>query len=291
MSRFVLQTWNCFGTAQSLRAYLAQQPPDPHRFDLPEIRAAIEDADVVCMQELFLGTAESFFDGLGHDHKLRDVNTPTWWPFTIGGSGLGIASRYPIIEKTQRAFSRPHTGSERFARKGLLHARVQVAHEAEILVDVLTTHFQSGYDDQARAVRARQITELRLAVDEVGSADRAFLVCGDMNICGLGPSRSEGEYQRLAGVLSEFIDVGAEADLPTFHPDPTINPLCYRFERGSPVQRLDYVFFRPARAASVDVEECSVTFQKPFDTNGHGPTFASDHFGLKVHLRVGDPPR
>lgn len=283
MADLVIQTWNCFGTAQNLRAVMAWRGViDPHRLEHPEVRKGLREPDILCVQELFLGDAEAFFDGLDHPHKTRDANSSTLWPFTIGGSGLGVASRLPFSARTLRPFSRPHVGSERFARKGVLHVRVDMGEGVEI--DVITTHMQSGYDDKARGVRARQLEELRGAVDELGSPDRAFVVCGDLNICGLSARRSD-EYAAVGKVLSDFTDLGATEDVATFVPDPEVNTLAHRFEATSPKQRLDYVLFRPALEKGPLPVSCEVALAERLE--GHGPTtFASDHFAVRVRLEV-----
>jgi endonuclease/exonuclease/phosphatase family metal-dependent hydrolase len=293
MSRLVLQTWNCFGAAQNAFAVLRRKgPPDAHRFGHPQLRRVLEEADIVCFQEVFLSDVEHFFDGLVHGHKHRDHNLSTWWPLTFGGSGLGIASRFPILERVLRPFRRPHAGAERFARKGMLHARVQVAGETgapPFEVDVVTTHLQAGYSAGARSIRERQLREIRMLVDEVGSADRSFVVCGDLNIDGLRPAREAGEYVALTRTLSDFRDVGADDDHATFHPHPEINALAHRFEAGSPQQRIDYVLFRPPRTNGVAIEACELVLHTPLDAGGPAPTFASDHFGLRVVLRAYAP--
>jgi endonuclease/exonuclease/phosphatase family metal-dependent hydrolase len=293
MSKLVLQTWNCFGAAQNAFAVLRRKgPPDAHRFGHPHLRRVLEEADVVCFQEVFLSDVEHFFDGLVHGHKHRDHNLSTWWPLTFGGSGLGIASRFPILERVLRPFRRPHLGAERFARKGMLHARVQVAGQAPASpfeVDVVTTHLQAGYSTQARLIRERQLREIRELVDEVGSRDRSFVVCGDLNIDGLLPAREAGEYVALTRTLSDFRDVGADDDHATFHPHPEINALAHRFDAGSPQQRIDYVLFRPPRQNGVAVEMCELVLHRPLDVGGRGATFASDHFGLRVVLRADGP--
>jgi endonuclease/exonuclease/phosphatase family metal-dependent hydrolase len=289
MRRFTLKTWNCFGAAQTAAAFLfSKEPPDPHRFRVPELKRIVEGVDVVCMQELFVPSAESFFDALNHDHKLRDHNTSTWWPLTFGGSGLGIASRFPIVEQAIIPFSRPHVSSERFARKGVLHARLRVPGELPVEVDIITTHMQSGYDAKARAVRARQLGELGALAERVASSDRPVVVCGDMNIDGLSDARRDSEYRGLVDALPGFVDVGAEADQATFHPHPDVNPLAHRFEANGIRQRIDYVFFRGPDSAAMRVLGSTLRLQTALETSTAGVTFASDHFALEVTFEVGD---
>jgi endonuclease/exonuclease/phosphatase family metal-dependent hydrolase len=154
----------------------------------------------------------------------------------------------------------------------------------------VTTHLQSGYGPSAASVRARQLIELRELVDAAGSPERPFVICGDLNICGLSESRVAGEYQRIRDRLHDFEDLGGDDDLPTFHPDPEVNALAHRFEADSPRQRLDYVLFRPDRNASISAERCELVLTAILE--GHGPpTWASDHFALRAVFRGTSAPR
>ncbi len=288
MASFLLKTWNCFGTAQSALAFLRWRGvPDSHRFELPEVKQAVLEADIVCLQELFMSEAEAFFDRLDHGHKARVDNRSTLFPLTFGGSGLGIASRFPIVSQTVRSFSRPQVGTERFARKGVLHARLDVG---DTHLDVVTTHLQSGYTPKARQVRARQLREIANVVEELGSADRPFIVCGDLNIDGLSDALAAdelaGEYQALRAALPAFEDLGAEGDAATFHPHPEINELAHRFEAHGPRQRIDYVLFRPSKAHELRAEGCEIALHEPFFPEGRPRTFASDHFALRARFSL-----
>jgi endonuclease/exonuclease/phosphatase family metal-dependent hydrolase len=281
VTSFLLKTWNCFGAAQNAQSFLRWRGvPDAHRLLHPHLVSTVKTADVVCVQELFLHDAVSFFDGLDHEHKARDHNANTYWPLTFGGSGLGVASRMPLVSQRVHVFGGPKRGSERFARKGMLHARLRVA---GVELDVVTTHLQSGYDARSRAVRAHQLAELRALVDTVGSDERTFVICGDLNIDGLAPVRG-GEYAAIRAALPGFDDLGAERDLPTFHPDAAINALAHRYEAGSPAQRIDYVLFRPSRRRDVEPDDCELFLHEPLPCEPL--TFASDHFGLRVRLHV-----
>ena len=284
MRSFALKTWNCFGAAQSATAFLRWRGiPDAHRLAHPEVLAAVCAADVLCMQEVFLSEAEAFFEALDHAHKARDHNRSTWWPLTVAGSGLAIASRFPLVASAIRPFRCAQVGAERFARKGALFARVCVVDDPPLYIDVITTHFQAGYDRGARLVRAAQLRELRAFVDEVADPSRTFVICGDHNLDGLAPVRG-GEYAELRAALPEFDDLGAAEDHPTFHPHPDFNELAHRFERKSPPQRIDYVLLRPATGA-VRAEPCEVALRSRLTcASGLPTTYASDHFALRVRL-------
>jgi len=279
---FTLQTWNCFGAAQGPISFLTWRGvPDSHRFDHPEVRAHVREVDVLCVQEVYLGDAEDFFDRLEHPHKTRDTNANTWSPFTVAGSGLGVAARFPIVARDLRPFGRPQILSERFARKGVLLVRLETSVGP---IDLLTTHMQSGYSPKAQEIRAHQLAKLRQAVDDFGSPERPFIVTGDLNICGLAAKRS-GEYVGLQRTLADFSDLGADADHTTFHPDPVINALAHRFEPRSPAQRVDYVFFRPGTKSPIVAASTERVLERQLI--GHGrETFASDHFGLRTRFQA-----
>lgn len=278
-------SWNCFGAAQNPLAFFRWKgAPNAQRFRHPWLKSALSNEDIVCFQELFLGDAEELFEGLPLAHKVRDHNRTAWWPLTIGGSGLGLASRHPIVETSVRAFSRPHVSSERFARKGMLHARVQVGGTE---LDVITTHMQSGVGEGPRRVRRRHLEEIRARVDDLSGQGRAVVLCGDFNIDGRSSVRS-GEYADLAKTLSDFDDLDAGQDRTTYDPHPTVNPLAHRYDAGAPEQRIDYVFFRGAKEGpKVEVVQLDRIFDAALEAHGgFGETLPSDHFGLRVKLRV-----
>lgn len=280
-----IKTWNCFGTGQDVLSYLRWRGvPDGHRLAHPAVLEAVRGADVLCLQEVFLGEAEGLFDALDHAHKLRDENRAIYWPPTLCGSGLAIASRVPIVERTFRAFRPCAVGADRFARKGMLHARLRLPAAEPVEIDLVTTHLQAGCRAGARIARARQLAEIRELVDRVGSHERAFLICGDLNIDGLSSCR-DGEYESLVATFPDFVDLGADSDHVTFHPQAEFNALAHRYSAGSPPQRIDYVLFRRARDGRVLPGPCELAFERPL--TGHGaPTHPSDHFALRLDLRI-----
>ncbi len=279
MRRFALKTWNCFGAAQNLVAFFRRRgAPDAHRFALEEVKGAIESVDVACLQEVFLSDAELFFEALGHGHKTRDHNRSTFWPLTFGGSGLAIASRFRIVQQDVRGFSRPHRGAERFARKGMLHARLAIEEGLEL--DVITTHMQSGYTAGAGDVRVRQLREMGAWVAQLGSRDRGFVICGDFNVDGLSGVRAGREYEAIRDALPEFEDLGSVEDAPTFDPRSTGNDLARRHEASSPHQRIDYVLYRAPRGERLRAVRTTLALDAPFHSPERGRTFASDHYAL-----------
>jgi endonuclease/exonuclease/phosphatase family metal-dependent hydrolase len=277
---FTLVTWNTFGAAQGpLALFRGRGAAASHRFEHPELLPALEGLDVVCMQELWLAEAvETFTRVPGLHHRIVAKNHATLWPLTIGGSGLGIASRHPIVTSEMRDFSRPHVGAERFARKGMAHARIRIGSRE---IDVVTTHMQAGYDDGAKRVRRRHLAELRAFADEHGSPDRPLVVCGDLNIDGLGHVRAH-EYTSILETFADYTDIFEDHDLPTFH--TVENTLARRYEPNSPAQRIDYVLVRSS-GSSLVVRHKDLLFRAPLAERDDLETVhASDHYGLRVKL-------
>jgi endonuclease/exonuclease/phosphatase family metal-dependent hydrolase len=281
-----VQTWNCFGTAMNVRSMLRWRgTPDAHRFVHPAVRAALRQADLLCMQEVWLSDAVELFDGLDHDHKLRDGIEGNWRTLTVSGSGLGVASRFPVTRRAIRPFETRGIGIDRFARKGMVHARVRFDDTAERALDVITTHLQSGMGRRPRRVRERQLQEVRKAVDELGGADRGVLLCGDLNIDGMRGVR-RGEYATLTSLFPDFEDLGASADAPTMCPHPLHNTLAHRYWSKEPMQRLDYLLLRAPAGGWLVADGCRRLLDQPLPPDGGSATFASDHFGLRAKLRL-----
>lgn len=282
MRQLVLTTWNMFGVAHDLRSFLRWRGiADSSRLTHPSIAAELAEVDIVCMQEVFLGDAEEFFDRLPHPHKHRDSNETRMWPFTVGGSGLALASKHPILDRGLHPFSRPQLSSERFARKGILFARIDVG---DAHVDVITTHMQAGYTVAARRVRERQLREMRDLVDRWSHPENPLIVSGDFNICGLKSDEVSGEYQSLRAHFADFLDVGISENRPTFHPHPEVNSLAHRFEQTAAPQRIDYFLVRvPPTKSGVRVRDSGIRFDQRLEVSGSS-TFASDHFGLRVSI-------
>ncbi len=299
LRELTIATWNCFGMAQgAIDAITASRAPHRDRLDDEDVRLELERAHLVCIQEVLSTDAERFFDRLGQ-MRVRDHNRMRLSPVSFRGSGLGIAGCHALDSTEPKMFASPRSGWDRLARKGTLHARVALD---GITIDVLNVHLQAGDDPTAVAIRRIQLTELSKRVAELGHDDRPFIVCGDLNICGLGQS---GDcYAKLREALPGFDDLGIVDDRPTYDPHPERNPLAYLVEPGATEKRLDYIFLRAPRSKCVDVRVRNVGRildrpLRPRQTAGSSRAgersiltpFASDHFGVVATLefaRLGD---
>ncbi len=275
-------TWNCFGMAQGpFDALVGGRAPYAARFLDEDVKRALEGQQIVCLQEILSADAQAFFEGLCRV-RVHDPNRLQLWPLTLRGSGLGVAAHHPIAATAVRAFATPSSGWDRFARKGVLHARIEVS---GVEIDVLNAHLQSGYDAASMRIRAAQLAEVARSVREIRRAERPFIVCGDFNVDGLGGASAD--YALLRETLEGFDDLGAHDDLPTFDPHPERNSLAHEVEPSSPTQRLDYIFVRGLRPRSVArILDRPLRGHRPSRTGGVTSAFASDHFALVASLEL-----
>jgi endonuclease/exonuclease/phosphatase family metal-dependent hydrolase len=281
---FRLSTWNCFGMGQGLSAVTAVRAPWGARLRDASVLSECSEADILCVQELLSREAQQFFDGVGA-HRLvsrfRDDNRVRFGGgVTMRGCGLGIGARSALRATRIRTFPGAGVGWDRLARKGALYAQLAVARG--VTIDVINVHLQAGRGVGAVAVRARQLSDLQAFVRSVSAPDRPCIICGDFNIDGLSRHRDGAPYQALLGAMAGFTDLGAEGDLPTIEPLPHGNELAHALDPSGASQRLDYVFWRPARGA-VDWRCTGLSrfFDRPLATGRNGKAaWASDHYGL-----------
>lgn len=282
---------------QGFDAVMHVRAPASSRFIDTHVITECASSDVLCIQELLSRDAQRFFDRLSLDHHVdrrRDDNRVHLGSMTMRGSGLGISTRSPLVKTAMHSFPGPSVGWDRLARKGALHAQFAVGGTH---VDVITVHLQAGYDPLAVRVRSAQLESLRSFIDSVADLDRPLVVCGDFNVDGLAHVRHGGEYESLVKTLEGFEDLGASDDLPTLDPHPERNALAHAFEPGASPQRVDYIFWRPAKglgAADLRFSNIARFFDRPLERttlpSGHRG-WASDHYGLVATFEVATAQR
>lgn len=284
-------TWNCFGMGQGLDAVTHVRAPFGHRFLDADVHAVCSSPDVLCVQEILSREAQRFFDAVGGERfvsRFRDDNRIRFFDASARGSGLGVGARSPMKRTLLKNFSGRRLGWDRLARKGALYA--EIALDETRSLDLVTVHLQAGYEEDAAHVRASQLVELRRLIDEMGSPERPFVVCGDFNIDGLAASREAPEYRTLSAVLEGFVDLGADADLPTYHPHPEGNALAHAFEPDARDQRIDYIFLRPpAKRGAAACTAVERFLDRPLVTTTFGENkagWASDHYGLCATIEL-----
>lgn len=276
---------------QGLDAVMHLRAPFGHRLEDAHVLSVCSSPDVLCVQELLSREAQRFFDAVGGASfvsRFRDDNRVRILDGSVRGTGLGVGARSTLKRTLLRNFPGRRVGWDRLARKGALYA--ELALDETRSMDIVTVHLQAGYEEDTARVRAAQLVELRRFVDEMGSPHRPFVVCGDFNIDGLEASRGKAEYRNLATVLEGFVDLGADADLPTFHPHPEGNALAHAFEPDAHDQRIDYIFLRPpASSGSVACTAVERILDRPLADTTFGENkagWASDHYGLCATLEL-----
>lgn len=245
-------------------ALLAHQLSKAHHYDL------------IVLAEVFALHARRILKSELRRAGFEIVTCPIKNPLVVK-SGLLIASRRPVIDQNFTAF-RDASGSDRFAKKGMLRVSLEGAREP---LHLFATHLQAG--DHAGAIRAAQLRQARAFIDaelEVAAPGRSAIM-GDLNIIGERGGRATTEYRSLRETFREFLDL--HHLLRRGEPEPTWDPIENRSMIGpgyDEKERLDYVLvrgeaeeFAPERGASIGVE--------PFMLDGLA---LSDHYALTATL-------
>ena len=138
-------------------------------------------------------------------------------------------------------------------------------------VNVYVTHLH--HRPEGGAIRAEQIMGLRALIDDT-AGDVPSLVGGDFN--------TRADTPELAALRDRFVDAyaqahaGEDADTPVH---TTLNS-----HLGHPFVRIDHVF---VQRDAFGVEDARIILDQP-DATGAWP---SDHYGVRVRLKLSDPAR
>lgn len=284
-------TWNCFGLPQvtgvsDLPDILRGSPMWADRLSSAAIPVAFQSYDVVCIQENFVGETLDLvkrirrvgaFDYLWYDRPAFDFGA------TSIGSGLAILSRFNML-CVPTTYSTSGAGWDRYARKGFVSARVALP-GGEVL-RLVNTHLQSGSGVEADLARHWQLDELRQHVSSLGSGP--VLVCGDFNV-----TEGSDQYRDLAAEWSNY-NLHDLAPVPRlFTSDPSRNEMLKCNEPDADSERIDYVWASTPVAWDVRVPvPPRLVLDSPLPDVVDRPSkcapgtkpFASDHFGLGLHI-------
>src|SRR5262245_20964082 len=101
-ARFVVSTWNCFGMGQTaVDVIFGRRAPFGGRLRDGNVISECSSAHVLCVQELLSAEACAFFDRLkeaAFPAAVRDDNKAHLRSATVRGTGLGIGSRFALLE-------------------------------------------------------------------------------------------------------------------------------------------------------------------------------------------------
>jgi endonuclease/exonuclease/phosphatase family metal-dependent hydrolase len=183
----------------------------------------------------------------------------------LGGEGVAVMSRWPIVESARAALSR-----------GRVSAFVRVAHPRGGTIDLLSTHFTPGSGDAEQIVKLGQArTTIAFANSRV--ACNPTFVTGDMNARDSSPA------------LAAFFEAGFADSYRAIHGDaaePAGNTVLVQLREGafeqSPRSRVDFVLSQGAGSRTNTPVDSTVCF-KNHDAKGFYP---SDHFGVMTTFDV-----
>jgi endonuclease/exonuclease/phosphatase family metal-dependent hydrolase len=268
----------------------------PARMDHLARRINALDAHVVALQEVFSEKAVQALGGLSaFPYRAWGERPDGAGLGLVQGSGLLILSKFPILESATKRFTRA-TGTDRFARKGVLHARVELPGGQE--VDLFNTHLNAG-GAEVDPIRAHQAGEMADFITRRRGAGRPVVALGDFNFTPDCPAY--GAFSRTTGLWDahdRFLNALQSGRLPRhgFRPvalsreqwagfsfDPDRNPYCKRFSPSTPTCRIDQVWCGSAPRARVQVAQTQLVFDQAEPAGRH----LSDHFGVGVDLVLG----
>ncbi|MFY2559933.1 endonuclease/exonuclease/phosphatase family protein [Corallococcus terminator] len=209
-------------------------------------------------------------------------------------AGLMVLSRFPIINRAFMSYA-DYRDTDSLADKGV--AMVQVRRSATCVYNVFVTHMQASYAafDEYRKVRATQLEQVEKLVttnalqDFTTPSRAATIICGDMNIQGIGPARQEWLDVFQNGSKVPFFTTNMTDAWERFIA-PGTNGLTDRGVTNRDVEhgwesRLDYVLLMdPPFAASPPRERRRFAVQRMFLTH----VGLSDHIGVAAELNLHD---
>lgn len=197
------------------------------------------------------------------------------WPYgALTGEGVGILSRYPILE----------TGLQDLVEGGRVAVWARVEVESGYELDFFNTHLESDGNEQMTAdeIRTQQAGFMVEFMDAAGS-ERIQLLTGDMNTT----DDTEAYDVLVAGGLSDtYLAVHGDQTATTGNTSPII---LMEGAEQDPLRRIDYVFASdpPPEGAEATPTGSIVCFQN-HDEAGFYP---SDHLGVMTSFDLVIPAR
>jgi endonuclease/exonuclease/phosphatase family metal-dependent hydrolase len=206
-----------------------------------------QDADVICLQEVFRDDLATLADAMHTTQFLPMCLKPNrhglWSEW-----GLAIASRPEVLETSQFYYHRPDPGMVRFEESAKRQTVAQGALALRLAVDaaeltVIATHFTWTPDG---APDDTQTTDMDALLHQL-SRFAPHLLCGDFNI----PRKQNRLYQNLAARYTDHIPQHVASSIYV--------PLHYARHKPGVAEKLasfmvDYVFSTPGSCKITNVE-------------------------------------
>ena len=258
---------------------------------------AIDNYDVICFEELFgsFTSKRTKFIEKAKKHGFLyhySSHRPMYPVYPVDG-GVVILSRYPIIEKSTKIFTRG-CYSDGASSKGVIHALIQVNDKK---VHVFTTHTQADYygtDEENKKsikVRGKQLKQCCKFIKKTVRDNFPIILCGDFNVIG-----ESHLYNDLIELMRSyefqvddllFNDKGTHPVTHALNNDGHAADNVITYKENEIFQwniRLDYIFSLkladtlPIKVNSVNVNE--------FRSSGNLYPFISDHFGVEASISI-----
>ncbi|MFT5443604.1 MAG: endonuclease/exonuclease/phosphatase family metal-dependent hydrolase [Myxococcota bacterium] len=246
-------------------------------------RLATLPADVVAFQEVWTGAARDIL----LDHGTRAGFTHHWYlDDAIGGSGLLVLSRLPILESDFEHFAlsgypEQLDNGEFLSGKGFARLRLQGADGPFTLIN---THLHARYRKRATHQFApHRIGQIIQLASHVRNADEPLVLVGDLNF-----GEGSPEYQVLTGITG-MRDCAAELD-NRFATVLCKNPYRAMKRNPRPDKRIDYVFVLDGASKALRARTLERVFGHAAEDDGEAFAY-SNHAGLlaEVEAHAGAP--
>ncbi|MGE0824629.1 MAG: sphingomyelin phosphodiesterase [Candidatus Binatia bacterium] len=209
----------------------------------------------------------------------------------VANSGLVLLSRYPIVSVESQAF-RSRRGFDAWARKGVLHAVLQVEPEGTGReLDVFITHLQAAHHRHTRLAQVRELARF-IGRKRVPPSPNPVLVLGDFNIDGAVRhwQHTQSEYSllhtTLRNVAPQLVDVWSveQETTPGFtnaRRDRRIDYIFASQGRGLAIRRVRIQEFGTAAAVPPSYDSLPLGQTSPVSPY----TTLSDHAGVEAVFR------
>lgn len=251
--------------------------------------------DIALFQEMFSPSAKQAVEGSGYGAIApgpRRVRSPKDGPerkisgkakplkgelgLRVLGSGLSIASRYPIVARDREAFGRRAcAGFDCLANKGVMMARIYLP-GVPLPVDVYNSHMNARGASKVSEKRnleahRRQVAMASAFISDTSDGDLALIFGGDFNM-----RHSEARWEGFS----------------QYHPLNLVHKYCMEepdrcdvkmsWDGDAPwMDTQDLQFFGDGRKMRIR----PVAVEAMFDGGESGPQL-SDHDGLKVRYEI-----
>lgn len=286
-------TLNIFLRPNLISSYWNGDYKEERMTDFVKIYA--DQYDIICFQEVFGSWShrrERFIELLSNEagfkyHVHSSDNDPSKYnfgklgcigfssPFLTTDAGLLIVSKYPIIETNEIVFKQSKW-SDAMARKGVLHARIKM--NDTYIVNIFTTHLQSGIGDEAHSIRMSQLKELRYFIINHNDA-RGFnpsILTGDFNMNGL----EAPEYYTLK---NQFQFTFPWIDTLRIQENTSYGHANIFDEERETKERIDYIFF--SQSQEYGKWKCLHSSVNSFSVDDRSYKRISDHDGVEATFK------